>query len=1107
MADNPLKYSDFINPDSSLEELIALLEKIQDTYSKMSNKIKSEAKQIQATLEGANTTQAQGAEATRKAASEADKLAIAQKKLEAAESENAQVLAGLNDAIRRQTALNKANAVLASGIAKDSYKALSAQYTKNRDKINQMSKAELENTAAGRRLVAATRDIRREMSRLQQATGNHTLEVGKYTKALGSLTNQFLGAAGLGSGVMLVTQVMRELIEVNRQYEKQNAVLAAVLGGTLESTKALQEQSYLLGATTVFTATEVAALQTELAKLGNSEESILKSTKSVINGSIAMGSSAADTAELVGGTLKSFGKTADDTNHFINVMTSSTQNSALSFYKLGVMLPRVSSAAKASGDTFEQMTSKLAQAADRGIEASSAATALRNIYIRGAKAGLTYNEAMLKVATSQNRLVTAAELFGVKSAVTAVALSETTMKADAFADALTNVGDVAERTAQTQLNTLDGRLRQLTAAWQGFLLESGNPDTSFGRFTNNAITRITQLINFISGTNKKIELQIFSDEMAKESEDNLNRFKTTYENAIEDIKKKWTGSQLEQASIGVFDSDTFKGGVSEFKQAISDVETLQDLYSKQDAVIAVLNDKRKEQVNVGDTVIKQALDMIRRDEELIIAIENGTAATNLSTAARKAKVEALKQEIVNTRHIIAVYQGLDDGEGDMIKKLQAELKLRQDMPAATEAEVRARNIETEAIKKQIEHLRNLGIEKGKERGQINTLIEQKQAEIKDIQNEPAMTEADVEWQNVRIAKIQEYIKWLKSLGNEDWQSLSLRFQIDPNIDTKVDIKKVTEKALKYLNTIKTDVENDNKKSPITWYSLLGLDNYLTTDQQSLINQSVQTAINAVNQLAQAKVNAANTAVNAANTEVSAAQQSYQTQVALLQAGYAANIGAAKKELAAAKKNRAQALKDQAKAQKNQIAINAATQASSLITATANIFRDVPIYAAIPAIALMWGTFAAAEVTAWNLADKAAKTSGSTEYGDGGLEYLKGGSHASGNDIPIGVTDDGKQRKAEGGEALAIINKKKTRKYRHILPDVINSLNKGEFENKYGNLYESGNVSVINTSGPSYSKTMESDIHEIRKQGERKVFTDAKGRRYEMYKNLKRYFND
>ena len=145
----------------------------------------------------------------------------------------------------------------------------------------------------------------------------------------------------------------------------------------------------------------------------------------------------------------------------------------------------------------------------------------------------------------------------------------------------------------------------------------------------------------------------------------------------------------------------------------------------------------------------------------------------------------------------------------------------------------------------------------------------------------------------------------------------------------------------------------------------------------------------------------------------------------------------------------QAIKEKQKAQKAQLAIDTITQTSSLITATAQLWSavgGVPIIGpalALAAIATMWGSFAAAKIKA------AQVTSQSEQYGEGGLEFLEGGSHASGNDIDLGVENKRHKRmRAEGGEALAIISKKRTRQYRDILPGIIESLNKGTFEQSY-----------------------------------------------------------
>ena len=197
------------------------------------------------------------------------------------------------------------------------------------------------------------------------------------------------------------------------------------------------------------------------------------------------------------------------------------------------------------------------------------------------------------------------------------------------------------------------------------------------------------------------------------------------------------------------------------------------------------------------------------------------------------------------------------------------------------------------------------------------------------------------------------------------------------------------------------------------------------------------------------IDAADAAVDAADKQVEAAQKVLDAEIEARNNGYANSAAMAQKELALAKKNQEAAIKEKQKAQKAQLDIDAITQASSLITATAQLWSalgGIPVLGpalAIAAITTMWGTFAAAKIKA------AQVTSQSEQYGEGGLEFLEGGSHASGNDIDLGVENKRHKRmRAEGGEALAIISKKRTRQYRDILPGIIESLNKGTFEQSY-----------------------------------------------------------
>lgn len=262
----------------------------------------------------------------------------------------------------------------------------------------------------------------------------------------------------------------------------------------------------------------------------------------------------------------------------------------------------------------------------------------------------------------------------------------------------------------------------------------------------------------------------------------------------------------------------------------------------------------------------------------------------------------------------------------------------------------------------------------------------------------------------------------------------------------------------------------------------------------------------ITRIVDAEVEAAEAAVSAYEEKVTAAQSAYDAEVEARNNGYANNVATAKKELQQEKKQLAAKQKMLEEAQRRQAAVDSLVQASSLITASANIwssFSSLGVagpFLAAAAIAAMWSSFIYSKIRATQL------TSQTQEYGEGGLEFLEGGSHASGNDIDLGVQNKRKRRmKAEGGEALAIVNKKNTRKYKRLLPDIINSLNKGNFEDKYLNAFNTGeNLALSVNSNTSIDLTkLENDVQGIRKQRETQYFTLPDGTVIVQRKNVRR----
>lgn len=267
-----------------------------------------------------------------------------------------------------------------------------------------------------------------------------------------------------------------------------------------------------------------------------------------------------------------------------------------------------------------------------------------------------------------------------------------------------------------------------------------------------------------------------------------------------------------------------------------------------------------------------------------------------------------------------------------------------------------------------------------------------------------------------------------------------------------------------------------------------------------------TIIDNIKSIVDAEVEAAEKAVSLYEERVSAAQSAYDAEIEARNNGYANNVATAKKELQQEKKQLAQKQKLLEQAQHRQEAIDTITQASSLITASANIwssFSKLGVagpFLATAAIAAMFGSFAAAKIKARQVSQQ------SQEYGEGGLEFLEGGSHASGNDIDLQTKNSkGKNMRAEGGEALAIVNKRNTRKYKKMLPGIIDSLNKGTFEDKYLNAFSAGeNLALSVSQGLNIDLSkLENDVNHIRKQREMQYYNMPDGTVVVQRKNVRR----
>lgn len=309
-----------------------------------------------------------------------------------------------------------------------------------------------------------------------------------------------------------------------------------------------------------------------------------------------------------------------------------------------------------------------------------------------------------------------------------------------------------------------------------------------------------------------------------------------------------------------------------------------------------------------------------------------------------------------------------------------------------------------------------------------------------------------------------------------------------------------EAVKKTIQAIEKEMERTGYKNI---YEVLGIS--LDSAQQDALNTAINSVKDSIGSLVDSWNQAAEAAVNAAQAQVSAAQQALDAQIEARNAGYANEVVTAQKELDLAKKNQDKAQKEQERAQRAQLAADSVSQSSSLITASANIWKalsGIPLVGpglAVAALATMWASFAAAKIRAVQV------TRQTEQYGEGTVELLQGGSHASGHDIDLGTKRDGTRRRAEGGEFFAVINKRNSRRFRDVIPDVINSFNNGTFADRYQRANEQMGSYAVGLLGGQKTDVsgLERDVAAIRRQGDESRYVDGQGNTIIHYKNLTR----
>lgn len=1155
---NPIKYSDLVSPDDSITKLINQLDQLSDAYMNTLKNIKSEAITVKAALEGVSGATENGRKTIRVASADTDKLTRAAKDLAFAESENAKRLAELKQAQKEANELNKLTTRLNQS-AEGSYNRLSAQYSINKIYLNNMTVEEREATEEGRKLVAETKAIYEEMKRLQEATGKTSLNVGNYSDAAKGLTTQIEnqtkqlallrleGKQGTAEYQQLSkeTAILRDAVkdataEITRMASDTSnldAVLSFAAGasggfaaftGAMElfgaESEDVQEAQKKLQAAIAIT-TGVQAIQNAVQKqsaimLGISRLQMAALSKAqVYNRLVTMQGTKATLAATI--AQKAFNLIAAANPYVLLALALVTVVGALVLFasntdKSAKNQQKLNEAQKVWLDYLETEATEMNRVSNERVTQLN--RELNIAKARNASLSETRkieDEILAERTKAHNKSV---GFYGQELDD----LEANRAKLKQLNDMLVQLNNAKARgDKKVYIDVdLDGKIDKVKVD-EAIEAVQGQIDNT-GRAVDIAVNLKTE------GADLDAERKILAAQRLQENRDAAK--------AETDILRKAEDARIALIK-NTFDQQRAQRQAANAR-AIADIQlqlrtetnlTVKARKALNDQIVLLREQLAVDMVNIANQQRAAELSAQRATQDAQIAL----MAEGAEKQREQLRVEYERQiQDINTR--LETERGLTETQvaellnqqlllqqqyAKSLGELNDQITIDQMQAAADRTQLQldaAREGSQEEINLRIQLLQQQRAIELAQNRQLAEDVRQSEADI-NAKYDAEVLKQTTELNQQRALMLFDQTQALEAsefdlIRNSEERKTRFRLaQEKARLQKILELNKaagvkMTDAEVKTIeNTIaKIDQEIEKSKGDERGndiYGLFGLN--LDDDQKEAISTSVSFAIEQLNSFLDAKVQAADAAVSAADKEVDASQRRLDAELEARANGYANNVAMAQKELDQAKKNQEKALKEQQKAQKAQQAIQTIQQIGNLVTASALIWSQLGFPFAIPAIAIMWGSFAAAKIKAAQLS-KSANAGGSESYGDGTVEMLAGGSHQSGDDVDLGTKPDGTRRRAEGGEFFAVINKRNSRRFRRLIPDVINSLNRGTFPQKYLNAYNTDgvNVTVQQNNAPDL-RDLKDDVREIKEQNRRRRYIDGNGNVIEIYKNLTR----
>jgi len=302
--------------------------------------------------------------------------------------------------------------------------------------------------------------------------------------------------AAIGAGASLpIGMIVKRFAD----FDDQMRTVAGVTGSAGADFQMLTDEAKRLGATTSYTASEIAGLMVELGRAGFNPQEIMASTEAIQNLGRATTTPLAEAAAIAGAALRQFNLPTSEAVRVADVLATTANSSAQTVKDLGEALAYVGPVATDAGLSIEDTGKALGVLANLGLKGSMGGTGMRRAILAFADPTaqkklkalgvesvdaqgklrpladvmIDLGKATAKMPNAQ-RLAFFQDVFDLRGMTAGMKLSSSIAEMEKMSKAIDNAAGRAKSTAAMMDSGLGGSIRIAMSAVEGLALEIGN---------------------------------------------------------------------------------------------------------------------------------------------------------------------------------------------------------------------------------------------------------------------------------------------------------------------------------------------------------------------------------------------------------------------------------------------------------------------------------------------------------------------------------------------------------------------------------------------------------------------------------------------------------